>query len=144
MSGVPGFTVEIKWAVSWVVSDGKAPEQQHQQHWLPSVCNVTGHEGPFITLSKHDRGLARALGFDCTSPNPYTGVQTFLLIARLRDNAVDRHLAESRHMADPMSDNVANSIVGSRQCDRLTACPPFLTITLPPVALEDGLTRWSR
>ena len=135
MSSVPVYTIGMKWVVS---ADG--PQQQDHTDWVPSVCNVPDHEGPFVTHSRYgDRGLARALGWNCNQVWQMVGVQTFSLIARIRDMEVDRHIAEYRRRADPMADNVANSPVGPRLCDRLTACPAFLTITLPAVTLEDGV-----
>ena len=142
MSDVPGYNIELKPVLTWVVSDAYAHTNK-EPHWVPDVDHVPGHDGPFITLSKKQRGLARALGRDCSLWKPLEYVQACSLIAHLRDMEVDRHTAEYKRkadpMADPMANNVANNPVVSRLSDRLTACPTLLNITLPEVTTEDDV-----
>ena len=57
--------------------------------WVPELKMIDGYDHGFLILRKEDRGLAAAMGRNCSEIRPLHNVSVFGHIAKLRDEGVD-------------------------------------------------------
>lgn len=72
------------------------------KQWVVDTTVIEGRE--FVSLDKGDRKLARAMGRDMKSRNPWANNDLLARVAKLRDDAIDLLIAKERQASDPLAD----------------------------------------
>ena len=112
--------------------------------WVVEPFNMDGKY--FITLSKADRNLARAMGCDMNKQYPFDGYNLFEHLYKLRDDKVDHLIMQYKFSDDPGADAVGvdceDAMVRGRGYKRLytaAGVPRYFTLTHPPFYIGEGL-----
>ena len=78
--------------------------------WVPELKMIDGYDHGFLILRKEDRGLAAAMGRNCSEIRPLHNVSVFGHIAKLRDEGVDELIRVYNASDEPMVDTGAGEI----------------------------------
>lgn len=105
---------------------------------LPTTT-IDDHD--YVTVSRKNRDLAKVLGLDLNSSDPFAKTGLFVEMAKMRDEAVDKMILEYEKSNDPMNDgDAACSVpVRGRPAKVMAAqVPQSLVLTYPAIIAENG------
>ena len=72
--------------------------------WVPELKTIDGYEDGFLMLRKEDRGLAAAMGRNCSDIRPFHTVSVFSHIAKQRGDVVDELIRAHNAASDPVAE----------------------------------------
>ena len=108
--------------------------------WVPELRKIDGHEEGFLVLRREDRGLAAAMGRNCSEIRPFKKVPVFGYIAKLRDEKVDEAIRGYLEGDEAMLDVSAGEL--RRRCRERAfsevGVSEVITVTAAPLTTPFG------
>ena len=110
--------------------------------WVIDFKTIQGSD--YYTLHQVDRGLARALGFDCSLASPMHDVTMFSYMRKIRNDHIDQYITNKKRENDPGADIMPDFKGETIQAGRSKAfaeyeVPEVLPMTFPSFVTQSGI-----